>query len=331
LRKTLTVDDRRRALRLFGPRDSYLKAIRDAFGVKIVARNGQLTIEGPEESVRCCEDVILQLQERLERDRPVNENVVKELIERRQASTVAAPGEKGGPLLEGFRAGRLTRPRSSGQACYLRAMLEHEMVFCIGPAGTGKTYLAVAVALYFLRRERLHRIILSRPAVEAGEHLGFLPGDMRAKVNPYLRPLYDALHDLLDVSQVTKYIENDIIEILPLAFIRGRTLEDAFIILDEAQNCTADQMKAFLTRLGVNSRLVVTGDITQVDLPQGARSGLVDVKSKLGKIPGIVFVSLGIEDIVRHPLVSHIVAAYERHAGEDLEETGDEEDETDSG
>jgi phosphate starvation-inducible PhoH-like protein len=201
-------------------------------------------------------------------------------------------------------------PRTPGQAAYVRAMFGSEVVFCIGPAGTGKTYLAVAVALNFLRRGGLNRIILCRPAVEAGENLGFLPGDIYDKVNPYLRPLYDSLHDLMDSRRVKRYLDNDIIEVLPLAFVRGRTLDNAFIILDEAQNCTVGQMKTFLTRLGRNARLVVTGDITQIDLPPGDRSGLVDAQDRLRDVRGLRFVWLDERDIVRHPLVRVILDAY---------------------
>jgi phosphate starvation-inducible PhoH-like protein len=204
--------------------------------------------------------------------------------------------------------------QTPGQASYLHSLFESEVVFCIGPAGTGKTFLGVAAALNFLRRGKLQRIVLCRPAVEAEENLGFLPGDVFAKVDPYLRPLYDALHDLMDVRRVKRYIESDIIEILPLAFVRGRTLDNAFIILDEAQNCTVGQMKTFLTRLGKSARLLVTGDITQIDLPPERRSGLVDAQERLRDVPGIRFVWLGEDDIVRHELVRRILGAYQREA-----------------
>ena len=190
-------------------------------------------------------------------------------------------------------------------------MKKNDLVFCIGPAGTGKTYLAVAMALSFLKSGRIRRIVLARPAVEAGEKLGFLPGDIKAKVNPYLRPLYDAIADMMDVGHVKKYLESDLIEILPLAYMRGRTLNDAFIILDEAQNCTVKQMKTFLTRLGVKSKVVVTGDITQVDLSAGEISGLIDVQERLMNVNNISFVYLTKADIVRHKLVQDIVDAYE--------------------
>jgi phosphate starvation-inducible PhoH-like protein len=193
----------------------------------------------------------------------------------------------------------------------MKALLENELVFCIGPAGTGKTYLAVATAVSLLRRGRIKKIVLVRPAVEAGEHLGFLPGDLEAKINPYLRPLLDALHDLMEYEQIRRYMDNDLIEIAPLAYMRGRTLNDAAIILDEGQNATVPQMKMFLTRMGQNARIVVTGDITQVDLPSATRSGLADAIERLKDIPGIGTAFLDRSDIVRHPLVQAIVDCYE--------------------
>jgi phosphate starvation-inducible PhoH-like protein len=204
-------------------------------------------------------------------------------------------------------------PRTPGQRRYIRAVQKKHLVFCIGPAGTGKTYLAVAMAIHALKTRQVRRIILARPAVEAGERLGFLPGDLEAKVNPYLRPLYDALSDMMEFGQLRKYMDNDMIEVGPLAYMRGRTLNHAFIILDEAQNCTAGQMKMCLTRLGENSRAIVTGDVTQTDLPSGETSGLVAVQSILEGIRGIEFVYLKSTDIVRHRLVQDIVNAYESH------------------
>lgn len=206
----------------------------------------------------------------------------------------------------------IINPKTSGQEQYVEAIKKNEVVFCIGPAGTGKTYLAVALALSALKNEIVDKIVLARPAVEAGEKLGYLPGDIHAKVNPYLRPLYDALTSMMDTAQVKKYLDNDLIEILPLAFMRGRTLNNSFIILDEAQNCTSRQMKTFLTRLGFKSRIVVTGDVTQIDLPNREISGLIDVQNKLLNIPGIAFSHLTKSDIVRHKLVKDIIDAYER-------------------
>ena len=210
-----------------------------------------------------------------------------------------------------FFKGSPVRPKTQGQYIYVETMKKNDVVFCIGPAGTGKTYLAVALAISALKNGIVEKIVLARPAVEAGERLGFLPGDIHAKVNPYLRPLYDALANMMDIAQVKKYIETDLIEILPLAFMRGRTLNNSFIILDEAQNCTTKQMKTFLTRLGVQSRIVVTGDITQIDLPVSETSGLIDVQEKLTNIAGIDFVNLTKLDIVRHKLIQKIVDAYE--------------------
>ncbi|MCP5008082.1 MAG: PhoH family protein [Planctomycetes bacterium] len=216
-----------------------------------------------------------------------------------------------GPPVEVFLQGHPVRPKTRGQDSYVNTIRNNDLVFCIGPAGTGKTYLAVALALSTLKSGHLKKIVLARPAVEAGEKLGFLPGDIQAKVNPYLRPLYDALSDMVEIGQVKKYMENDLIEILPLAFMRGRTLNDSFIILDEAQNCTVKQMKTFLTRLGKRTKVVVTGDITQVDLPSCEVSGLTDVQERLKDVPGIGFVYLTKKDIVRHRLVQYIVDAYE--------------------
>lgn len=210
-----------------------------------------------------------------------------------------------------FCKGAAVKPKTEGQRKYVETIKKNDVVFCIGPAGTGKTYLAVALALSALKNDLVEKIVLARPAVEAGERLGFLPGDIHAKVNPYLRPLYDALANMMDTGQVKKYIENDLIEILPLAFMRGRSLNRSFIILDEAQNCTTKQMKTFLTRLGIQSRIVVTGDVTQIDLPSGETSGLIDVQKKLTNIPGIAFVHLDKKDIIRHKLIQDIVDAYE--------------------
>src|SRR5262249_12289713 len=206
---------------------------------------------------------------------------------------------------------RLLRPRSDGQGRYLKALLNNELVFCVGPAGTGKTYLAVAMAVSALRRGKIKKIVLVRPAVEAGEHLGFLPGDLEAKINPYLRPLLDALHDLMDYDQIRRYMDNDLIEIAPLAYMRGRTLNDAVVMLDDARNGPGPQLKLFLPRMGQTARIVVTGDITQVDLPLGTRSGLADAVERLREIPGVATILLDRSDIVRHPLVQAIVNAYE--------------------
>jgi len=305
-------------IQLFGPRDSFLRQLRSAFEVKVVARGHGLSLEGAQEEVEACEHVLAEMREYLTSDEMLTESLVNRLIESRRDA--GSWDKEAHPSLASFLNARLARPKTAGQERYVQAILENDVVFCIGPAGTGKTYLAVAVALDYMRRGELSRIILCRPAVEAGEHLGFLPGDMRAKVNPYLRPLYDALHDLMEPSQVRRYVENDLIEILPMAFVRGRTLDNAFIILDEAQNCTVDQMKTFLTRLGKTAKLVVTGDITQVDLPQDRASGLVDVQGRLARIKGIEFVRLNIGDIVRHRLVREIVKAYGREASPEAEQ-----------
>jgi len=322
VQKLITFPVAEEIVRLFGPRDAFLRQLREAFDVKVVARGQGLSLEGTEGEVRTCELVLAEMREHLERGEPITKSLVSQIIEGRKEL-----GDIGGEKfvrLEAFADGRFTRPKTLGQEHYVETILQNDVVFCIGPAGTGKTYLAVAVALDRMKRGELKRIVLCRPAVEAGEHLGYLPGDMRAKVNPYLRPLYDALHDLMEPSQVRRYVENDLIEILPLAFVRGRTLDDAFIILDEAQNCTVAQMKTFLTRLGKTAKLVVTGDITQVDLPGDQRSGLIDVQSRLANVKGIAFVWLTVSDIVRHRLVRDIVNAYQKEMSPEAEDAGSE-------
>ena len=293
---------------LFGHHDKNLKAMRNAFGVKIVARDGFLKYEGKADQVKKLTDVVNNLLQIIRTSGRLDEDdidIIMADIDRGVADIHPDPA------LEVFTDGQTIRPKTEGQADYIKAIKENDLIFCIGPAGTGKTYLAVSLALSTMKSGYLKKIVLARPAVEAGERLGYLPGDIQAKVNPYLRPLYDALADMIEIGQVKKYIENDLIEILPLAFMRGRTLNDSFIILDEAQNCTVKQMKTFLTRFGIRTKIVVTGDITQVDLPAGVKSGLIDVQEKLKGVPGVDFVYLTGKDIVRHRLVRDIVEAYD--------------------
>ncbi len=233
-------------------------------------------------------------------------------------SAVSAEAQEGEPSgsLDVYVAGQVVKAKTPGQARYLEAMQARDLVFCMGPAGTGKTYLAVAVAVHMLKHQMAKRLILVRPAVEAGERLGFLPGDMQAKVNPYLRPLFDALHDMMDYEQIRRFMVNDLIEVIPLAFMRGRTLNDSVIILDEAQNTTVPQMLMFLTRMGHGSKMIVTGDDSQIDLPEGVPSGLQDAGRRLSGIKGLQFVRLAREDIVRHRLVQSIVEAYAKTNGQ---------------
>ena len=294
---------------LFGHHDKNLKAMRDAFGVKIVARDGVLKYEGKADQVKKLTDVVNNLLQIIRTSGRLDEDDIDIIMADIDRGAVDIHPD---PALEVFTDGQTIRPKTEGQAGYIKAIRDNDLVFCIGPAGTGKTYLAVSLALSTMKSGYLKKIVLARPAVEAGERLGFLPGDIQAKVNPYLRPLYDALADMIEIGQVKKYIENDLIEILPLAFMRGRTLNDSFIILDEAQNCTAKQMKTFLTRFGIRTKIVVTGDITQVDLPAGVKSGLIDVQERLKGVPGVDFVYLTGKDIVRHRLVRDIVEAYDR-------------------
>jgi len=293
---------------VFGPRDRYLRLIRDSFGVCLAAREGEVHVIGEAEAVRHTQTVLEELMRMAEDGQVVSEREVQSIV-----ATVGRSGQ--GPSLQTidvYTAGRPVRPKTPGQLAYCRSIEKNDLVFCIGPAGTGKTYLAVAMAVQALKREEIKRIVLVRPAVEAGEKLGFLPGDLEAKVNPYLRPLLDALHDMMGFKQVRACIETDVIEVVPLAYMRGRTLNDACIILDEAQNSTTVQMKMFLTRMGMRSKMVVTGDITQVDLEAGTQSGLVDAIEKLAGIDSIDVVEMTRGDIVRHRLVQEIVSAYEQ-------------------
>jgi phosphate starvation-inducible PhoH-like protein len=293
---------------VFGAQDRYLRQVRDAVGVEVVLRGDEIRLHGSEEQIRRGLSIFAELKAILEKRGELVEAEVQGVLSNtgNGAATTGVPES-----IDLFEKARRVAPRTTGQTEYVRAIRENDLVFCEGPAGTGKTYLAVAMAVNALRQEQVRKIVLVRPAVEAGEKLGFLPGDMLAKVNPFLRPLLDALVEMLDYEQVRRYMDRDVIEIVPLAFMRGRTLNQTFIILDEGQNTTVTQMKMFLTRMGNGSRIVVTGDTTQTDLPQHVTSGLTDAIRRLSGISGIAQVRLTNRDIVRHRLVKEIVRAYE--------------------
>lgn len=309
---SLTFADNHHAQTLFGSHNAHLALMEDALGVVLEARGGEVFIDGSPENVETTERVLIGLYDRLVRGQDVGTQEVVAALRMTGNPQRSGGGDIDDLNLEVRTNRRVISPRSSNQAEYLRAIDASELVFAIGPAGTGKTYLAVAKAVERLVHGEVDRIILSRPAVEAGEQLGFLPGDMREKVDPYLRPLYDALYDMLPVEQVMRRLENGEIEVAPLAFMRGRTLSNAFVILDEAQNTSAVQMKMFLTRLGENARMVITGDLTQVDLPKGQRSGLRDASEILEGVKDISFVEFTSKDVVRHSLVTRIVDAYDQ-------------------
>jgi len=304
----LVLDDRDEAVLLFGHRDQFLRMIRDALQVRLVARGDTIQIDGAAERVAEAERVFQQLRLMLRQHGKLTPENVRTVMAIVQNGPGSANESADGGFLDGNRS---VRPRTDGQSRYVRAMREHDLTLCVGPGGSGKTYLAVAMAVSLLRQGQVKRLALVRPAVEAGERLGFLPGDMVAKVNPYLRPLFDALNDMMEPEQVKRYMENDIIEIVPLAYMRGRTLNQAVIILDEGQNTTVSQMKMFLTRMGTGSKIIVTGDVTQTDLPKQTLSGLVDATHRLADVGGIAIVFLDKQDIVRHPLVQRVVDAYE--------------------
>jgi phosphate starvation-inducible protein PhoH and related proteins len=309
----LEFDDNRLLPLLFGEYDQNLARIEQQLGVSLVSRGNQVAISGPAESVDAARETLNILYQRLKHGQPVDRNDVDAVM--RMARSTGGDGNlfdhlgADGTAVRTQR--RLVSPRTPVQAAYLRALRDTDMVFALGPAGTGKTYLAVAAAVAMLAKGTVDRIVLSRPAVEAGERLGFLPGDLREKIDPYLRPLYDALYDMLPAEQVMKRLSTGEIEIAPLAFMRGRTLSNSFVIVDEAQNTTPVQMKMLLTRLGENSRMVVTGDLSQIDLPSGVRSGLRDAIDVLARVEGIGFVWFTEADVVRHTLVSRIVRAYD--------------------
>jgi phosphate starvation-inducible PhoH-like protein len=295
---------------LLGQRDELLRQVEAAFPVHILVRGNEITVTGrtddAEKVGRLFEEMVMLLEAGHQLDREnLGRSIEMMKADQRPSEVLTTEVVKGRKSI---------RPKTAGQKRYVDSVREHTITFAIGPAGTGKSYLAVALAVQALQAKAVNRIILTRPAVEAGERLGFLPGDILQKVDPYLRPLYDALYDMLEPEVVTRLMERGTIEVAPLAYMRGRTLNDSFIILDEAQNTTPEQMKMFLTRLGFGSKAVITGDVTQIDLPDGrGRSGLMQVRDVLDGIEGLVFVELGSRDVVRHRIVQDIVDAYERH------------------
>src|SRR5437764_6168693 len=307
----LTLDDEGTHT-LFGNRDENLRMLEDEFRVKISSRGGEIHIQGNAENVAPVEKLLGEMQELIENGYPLKKSdlstSVRVLRDRPETNVVDFLTDD---VLQ-VAVRRVVTPRNVAQKLYLQAMQDFDITVSIGPAGTGKTFLAVAAAAAALQEKSIKRIVLCRPAVEAGERLGFLPGDIAEKVNPYLRPLYDSLYDIIGYEKVDKLMEKSIIEIAPLAFMRGRTLNDAFIILDEAQNTTPEQMKMFLTRLGFGSQAIITGDVTQVDLPEGKKSGLREARLILTGTEGIKFFDFSDRDVVRHPLVQKIVVAYDR-------------------
>ncbi len=303
----ISLEQPSKKLALFGSADRHLRLIRDTFGVQVVSRNDQLRISGEGQQVSKAAKVLDQMQRKLRRQDWLTMDDVGRAI----GAAVETDKQDREDQIEVFNKANPVRAKTEGQKGYVRAIFGNDLTICTGPAGTGKTYLAVAAATNLLKRGQVKRIVLARPAVEAGERLGFLPGDLQAKVNPYLRPLFDALGDMMDFEQVKRFMVNDVIEVIPLAFMRGRTLNDSVIILDEAQNTTIAQMLMFLTRLGHDSKMIVTGDPSQVDLPEGTPSGLIDALAKLRGIEGVGAVTLERADIVRHRLVQNIVDAYE--------------------
>ncbi len=297
---------------IFGKHDENLKLIEKEFHVQIIARGETLTINGQDDAVQKAGELFDELIEMWQKKLPIHKEDV--------AYAIKSIKEEKRPELHSLHTDKIdissrrhyVVPKTIGQKAYIDAIRKYDIVLGIGPAGTGKTYLAMAMAVSNLKNQEVSRIILTRPAVEAGESLGFLPGDMYAKVTPYLRPMYDALYEMMDIEQVQRYIDSGVIEVAPLAYMRGRTLNNSFIILDEAQNCTPEQMKMFLTRLGFDSKTVITGDITQSDLPGARPSGLIQVQTILKDIEGIKFIYLTGEDVVRHELIQEIIKAYEK-------------------
>lgn len=304
---TIPVVDAGSLLTLFGTRDQHLRKIREALGVSISNRNDRIHIAGDEQAVGQATEVLEQLSAMARQYGQLAPEEVSQVL----AKVTGRRHADDQPPIEFHHAGRTIRPRTIGQTRFVNAIRDHDLTFCIGPAGTGKTYLAVAMAVQALKQQTIRKLVLVRPAVEAGESLGYLPGDLQAKINPYLRPLLDALREMMDYDQIKRYTEQDLIEMIPLAYMRGRTLNEAFVILDEAQNTTVSQMKMFLTRMGLGSKMVVSGDTTQVDLPQNTRSGLMDAIARLQGIEGFCQVTLDNADIVRHRLVQDIVRAYD--------------------
>ena len=309
----IDISDYQVSRNVFGNKDRNLKVIEDKLNVKIIARGSNVKIEGKKKDVDLTRRVIEEMIKLAETGKNIDKRQVKyavDLLGKNRHMDLANLYDE---VLQVNFKGREIKVKTLGQKYYVEAIKNSDIVFSIGPAGTGKTYLAMVMAVKSLLNNNANRIVLTRPAIEAGEKLGFLPGDMQDKVDPYLRPLYDALYDILGPEKVSEYLEKDIIEVAPLAYMRGRTLDDSFVILDEAQNTSPEQMKMFLTRIGFNSHAVITGDITQIDLPRSSNSGLIQVRKILSNIKGIEFVYLTNQDVVRHELVKDIIKAYERY------------------
>ncbi|GEK29705.1 PhoH-like protein [Kurthia zopfii] len=307
----LTLKDPNEAVLLLGVSDSNLKLIEETFDIQIITRGDAIVIVGSEDQKAEAAALIEQLLKVIRKDININQRDVVSAIEMSKAGTIEYFSELYDEVIARNTKGKIIRAKTIGQRNYIKAIKNKDLVFGIGPAGTGKTYLAVVMAVTALKNNAVKRIVLTRPAVEAGESLGFLPGDLKEKVDPYLRPLYDALHDVLGLEQTTRMIERGTIEIAPLAYMRGRTLDDAFVILDEAQNTTKAQMKMFLTRLGFGSKMIITGDKTQIDLPKGVGSGLTHAEYILRGVKDVSIQILEAGDIVRHPLVAKIITAYD--------------------